>query len=727
MHYRGYGDYHETKYDKFRRAISVTAPEFYTENSPHYTLALYPSDQLYDVYSTHNPMTATIGAVFVIIFMSILFFVYDFLVRREFSAKKDLLAAKRSFMRFVSHEVRTPLNAVCMGLSVIQTEMAQSLGCKSVDELEAIAAEEEEQQKPLVHRSAPAAMSPSPLFAISSPTQQTTVARETEGADDSCAQATVPSPAPLFALPPSTTMQKESNSGHNHPGHNPDTTSPPPLFAITTPSSKPAETDKGQNGVDSEPKSALSTAPLFSIKSSALPTSSPPKTIFRGNCGSSPLSEQAVLEWFRLSQDILRNTLSAVDVLSDVLNYDKIESGSLTLELAKIPIWKLIEDSIKEFRLSAQRKNIDFQLDFRVDSGDNDIDPSAAKDEEAAPPTTRQSLVAGVSRETLDCKVIGDQVRIIQVIRNLISNALKFTPAEGSVHVTATWHKPKLEEPTRKARRIHLAKGDVITLAPKGTVTVAVQDTGAGLTRRQLQYLFREGMQFNANELQQGKGSGFGLFIAKGIVEMHEGNLVAESEGLGRGTTFTMTLPLYHSPNKDPSQNGLESSFLQSAPDLDMDALSTLNVLVVDDAVSNRKLLTRLLQNAGHSCDQADDGSIALQMVLDKMSLGGRYDTVLLDYEMPNMNGPTCAKELRRNGSDAFIVGITGNMLPEDVSYFVSCGANAVLAKPLKLSDLEDLWMEHDVVSRTIATTTTPTTLASTTTTTNEEESKVPV
>jgi CheY-like chemotaxis protein len=277
------------------------------------------------------------------------------------------------------------------------------------------------------------------------------------------------------------------------------------------------------------------------------------------------------------------------------------------------------------------------------------------------------------------------------VIRNLVSNALKFTPEKGTVRVHVTWHWP-IENDINGvgSKKFRLGKGEEVSLNSSGYVKVKVDDTGAGMSKPQLENLFQAGVQFNANELQQGQGSGFGLFIAKGIVELHQGTLCADSTGLGGGTSFAITLPLYHSPDVDRMQAS-ESSVSMSRRFLEFSALS---ILVVDDALSNRKLLSRLLKNAGHSIDQAENGDVALRMVKDKMAKGDRYDTVLLDYEMPVMNGPTAAEEMRRAGSDVFIVGITGNMLPEDVSFFISCGANAVLPKPFKLSDLEDLWVE---------------------------------
>ena len=92
-----------------------------------------------------------------------------------------------------------------------------------------------------------------------------------------------------------------------------------------------------------------------------------------------------------------------------------------------------------------------------------------------------------------------------------------------------------------------------------------------------------------------------------------------------------------------------------------------------------------------------EDGAVAVKCIKDIMATGNQYDAVLCDYEMPVMDGPTAAKEMRALGCDSFIVGITGNLFPEDVRHFKSCGANLVLPKPLDMTALMDAFMEHRI------------------------------
>lgn len=245
-----------------------------------------------------------------------------------------------------------------------------------------------------------------------------------------------------------------------------------------------------------------------------------------------------------------------------------------------------------------------------------------------------------------------------------------------------------------------LKSGEKLHCNKLGAMSLSVTDTGAGMSPDQLSRLFRAGVQFNVNELQAGQGSGLGLYISKGIVEQHRGSLSAVSEGLSKGSTFIMEMPLFDVPILDQEEGEKEST----APGQQLKRRESksllLRILVVDDADTNRKLLSRLLENRGHQCDQAANGKAAVELVRKSMEEGYYYDTILLDYEMPEMNGPQACKELRRLGCDSFVVGISGNVLPEDVSHFKSCGANAVLPKPFQFSLLEDLWIEYDVSSR---------------------------
>lgn len=200
--------------------------------------------------------------------------------------------------------------------------------------------------------------------------------------------------------------------------------------------------------------------------------------------------------------------------------------------------------------------------------------------------------------------------------------------------------------------------------------------------------------------------SGLGLHIAQGLAEAHHGTLEATSEGLGKGSTFTLTLPIFYVPDSVlPGHLGKRPGAGDERSTEDYDDMKNqqteevaINVLVVDDSALNRKMLVGLLKKRGYICHQAHDGRHALDVYGQLVENGVHVDSILMDYEMPHMNGPLSCKALREMNCNSFIAGVTGNVLQDDVDYFKSCGADFVLAKPLKIDMLEGLWRDNGVI-----------------------------
>ena len=518
------GDVHDTKYDNLHVGGNLTSHQ----SLGGYSLKITPTDEFIDSYATNNPRNATIAALSVIVLITVLFFFYDFFVQREFHERRQVLDAKRTFIRYVSHEVRTPLNAVLMGLNIIQND----------------------------------------------------------------------------------------------------------------------ETDTERS---------------------------------------------------QLIQEIQNSANSAVDVLNEVLQYDKIESKSLDLEITMVDIWELVESNLlDEFRLSAANKRIQLKIEYDINLPGSDVESGMVSRLDELPTRLR------------DLRVLGDTPKIRQVLRNLISNAIKFTPEDGSITLTVSYSAKEMAKKKVKYRRLSvfmekftLNSGEEMQAIPTGYFQLNVRDSGVGMSEDQISRLFGEGVQFNANDLQSGKGSGLGLFIARNLVLQHKGDLSATSEGIGNGSVFKLQLPLYQcnvTSIIEENINGEEECVSESSSNY---GRRQLRILVVDDVVTNRKLLSRLLERGGHQCNMAENGEVAVKMIQENMSTsasgggGGLYDCVLMDYEMPVLNGPNACEQIRDMGCDVYIVGITGNTLDDDVQHFKSKGANAVLPKPVKLEVLEDLFVEN--------------------------------
>ena len=190
-------------------------------------------------------------------------------------------------------------------------------------------------------------------------------------------------------------------------------------------------------------------------------------------------------------------------------------------------------------------------------------------------------------------------------------------------------------------------------------------------------------------------------------MKLHGGLLSVWSAGAGKGTTCTIMLPIEGNTtpsvlsrtqkqlNTSPSTNTLlrkDESDVKLHPSFPTKSSHSkfqykkLKLLVVDDAASNRKFLCRLLKDRSESCVEAVDGLDAIDKVKKSLLSGVIFDVITMDYQMPNMDGPTATRCIRELGYDGVIIGITGNSLPDDISLFIESGANTVLTKPLDMN-----------------------------------------
>lgn len=373
------------------------------------------------------------------------------------------------------------------------------------------------------------------------------------------------------------------------------------------------------------------------------------------DCTSIAVSQAADLH--NLAEQIYTSADNAVDILNDLLNYDKIEHGELSLELTVIPIWCLLERTRQEFTLAAEAKLIHLDLELLYRS----TNTADVEEGEGGGDGSIEEMVVHVADELpnnlKELRVIGDTIRIAQVIRNLVSNAIKFTPERGHVQIKTRILEASSSDKDKTETFELVNSFENHTFEPRGAIQFDVIDSGAGMTEEQLNDLFGQGVQFNVTQLQAGQGSGLGLYIAKGLVEQHGGRLMATSPGLGLGTCFRVILPLHHVPDdKLPSNlrhlrihrsTGLERHSSSVTCEKSQHAVCShhvsdssgalnaeIHILVVDDAAMNRKMLMRLLKNRGYICDQAENGQQALKRVEEAHRDNRRYDSILMDYEM---------------------------------------------------------------------------------------------
>ena len=250
---RSDGDHHDDRYSNYGMFATFEGTDV---SDTLYSVAVYPTEQYFAAYTTSNPKVAVIAVAVVIVLSSLMFLVYDIAMRRKTLADRRVMQAKRKYMRFVSHEIRSPLNAVCIGVALLKEEIERAIA-----------------------------------------------------------------------------LNKSPNS------------------------------DSAANAFE---------------------------------------------KWQAVLEDMSTSALSSVHVLNELLHYDKIESGTLSLDLSMVSVWDMLLSSSSEFKLSAKSKNIQFALDK----------------------SDFVNALASCGDSNPHC-IVGDAAKLTQIVHSLVANAIKFTPEGG--------------------------------------------------------------------------------------------------------------------------------------------------------------------------------------------------------------------------------------------------------------------------------------------------------
>ncbi len=302
-------------------------------------------------------------------------------------------------------------------------------------------------------------------------------------------------------------------------------------------------------------------------------------------------------------------------LLNDVLDMSKIEAGKMTVERVDFPVIDELQAAVRIWDPRASDKNL--SLRFKASS---DF-PTA---------------------------IIGDPLRIRQILFNLISNAVKFTET-GSIDVSA---RTGLDAKGRQA------------------MVLEVADTGCGISAPTLSRLFAEFEQGNQMIARKKGGTGLGLAISRRLAELMDGSLDVRSIE-GEGSVFTVTLP-YDLADSQNAQDEAEDVELEMRP---------LRILVAEDHPTNQKIVSLFLSTMGWSLAMANDGVEALEMAgLEE------FDVILMDMQMPNMDGLEATRRLRATAGytqTVPIIALTANAMDHHRTAFMDAGADAFVAKPL--------------------------------------------
>ncbi|MFO0902081.1 MAG: response regulator [Pirellulales bacterium] len=318
---------------------------------------------------------------------------------------------------------------------------------------------------------------------------------------------------------------------------------------------------------------------------------------------------------------VLQSSDSLLTIINEILDFSKIESGSIEFESVPFDLSELLNDSLKTFSLRAHAKGIELAC-------------------EVAP---------GVP-ETL----VGDPVRLRQVLVNLVGNAVKFTDC-GEVLVEAAVE----------------AQADQAVV-----LRFSVIDTGVGIPADKVQVVFDAFTQADASTTRRYGGTGLGLTIARRIVEHAGGRIWVESE-LGCGSRFHFTLPM---------QIGM--SLPKTRPDADR--LRGLPVLVVDDNATNRRILEETLCNWGVEPVMSASGPEALYLVRHRAATTDRFALVITDVHMPEMDGPSFIEHLRQipHAESTPVIVMTSGDRASELERFVQQRIAGHLLKPVNRTEL---------------------------------------
>lgn len=250
--------------------------------------------------------------------------------------------------------------------------------------------------------------------------------------------------------------------------------------------------------------------------------------------------------------------------------------------------------------------------------------------------------------------VHSDSTRIGQVISNFLSNAIKFSPEGSSVETFVSFNKSKEE------------------------FTFRVTDHGIGMSQTELQNIFDEFYQVDSGVNRMYQGSGLGLAISQRIANLFDGNIEVESEkGLGTTFTFKVRLKTCEEPKILDAQPEYEGVLANEFPH---------KILVVEDNKVNQTVISKVLSKHGYEIDLAEDGAIAVEMCKKK-----DYSLILMDLQMPNMDGYCATEEILKGLPDTTIVAMTANVLPEQKERCFQVGMKGFLGKPFTNSKVVDM------------------------------------
>lgn len=336
-------------------------------------------------------------------------------------------------------------------------------------------------------------------------------------------------------------------------------------------------------------------------------------------------------------EDSLIKIKSASDfllsIINDVLDMARIESGKIKIEENVVSVRKINQSLTQMVNVNALAKGI---------------------------------TVHSVSEGVTDEYIWTDKNHVNQIMSNILSNAIKYTPEGGEI-----WHIVK-QIPCRN-------KG-------YGRYQTIIRDTGIGMSKEFQKKIFDEFEREKNSTVSGIQGTGLGMSIVKSLIDLMGGEIQIQSE-LGKGTTITVELEHKIASRREEKQ---AISQTDGNEEIEGKPLLGIKVLLVEDNEMNREIAADILTESGVTVDTADDGDVAVEKV--RNSQPGQYDIILMDIQMPTMDGYEAARRIRKLDNEQLasipIIAMTANAFEEDKNNALAAGMDGHLAKPIDISTL---------------------------------------
>jgi signal transduction histidine kinase/DNA-binding response OmpR family regulator len=340
-------------------------------------------------------------------------------------------------------------------------------------------------------------------------------------------------------------------------------------------------------------------------------------------------------------QTIRRNGEHLLSVLNDILDLSKIEAGRMLTETVACSPSAIIVDVASLMRVRAAEKGLFFEVHYQTSI-----------------PETVQS----------------DPTRMRQILMNLVGNAIKFTKS-GGIRVLAR----------------------CIQAGADSKLEIEVVDTGVGLTQDQQSALFQPFVQADSSTTRQFGGTGLGLVICRRLAHMLGGDISVDSS-FGRGSSFMLSVSTGSLEGVRMFEDLTEAGIPETGAVVAQETTATqvdATVLLAEDGLDNQVLIAKHLTRAGITVTVVENGELAMQKALAAALAGRPYDVILMDMQMPVMDGYAATSALRRKGYKGPIVALTAHAMAGDRERCIAAGCTDYLTKPITRKKLIEAVSEH--------------------------------